>query len=132
MSEPLRLVNIQSAGAAWQRLAALKLPSHTAYGLLKYLRKVEAEAGIIETQRVKLIREAAGKPEGDVSLNPGTPEHATFSTEFGKMLATECDLAPFDMTLDGLMDLAGKEQGNLLSASDLAQLEPFFKVNGES
>lgn len=125
----MKLVNIFIARDAWQRLAALKLPAHTAYRLLKYVKQVSAESEVIEQQRVKLLRDAAGVKEGEeVNLQPGTPEYTQFVAEFGKVLDTDSDLKPFNMTLMGLLDLIGKEQGNALSAQDLGQLEPFFEV----
>ncbi len=123
----MKLVNIFVARDAWQRLAGLKLPAHTAYRLLKYIKRLTVENEVIEQQRVKLVYDAAGVKEGeDASLRPGTPQHVQFATKFGEVLDTDSDLKPFDMTLPSLLDLLGKEQGNVLSAQDLAQLEPFF------
>jgi hypothetical protein len=128
----MKLVGIFVSREAWQRLAGLKLPPHTAYRLLKYVKQLGSENEVIEQQRIKMIREIAGVGEGEnVSLEPGTPQHAQFATEFGKVLDTESDLKPFSMTIPGLLDLLGKEQGNVLSAQDLAQLEPFFEESKE-
>lgn len=128
MSEPLKLANIYGAADAWNRLAALKLPAHTAYRLLKYARKAAAEREIVEQQRIRLVRQAVGAKDGEsVTLKPGMPEYEAFVAEFGQLLETDADLPPFDMTLTGLLDLAAKEPGNMLSVADLAQLEPFFK-----
>ena len=124
----MKLLNVYQARDAWQRLSALRMPPHTAYRLLKYLKRVVAESEVIEQQRVRLVREAAGVKEGeDANLAPGTPGYIQFVTDFGKVLDTESDLKLFDMTLAGLLDLLGKEQGNVLSAQDLGQLEAFFK-----
>ena len=116
-----------SSREAWARLAALRMPPHTAYRVLKYAKLVQAEYDVIEQQRGKLIREAAGAKEGeDVSLKSGTPEYAAFVSEFVAMLETDSDLKPCDMKLAALLDVLGKDQGNTLSAQDLGQLEPFF------
>ena len=124
----MKLANIYAAREAWQRLAALKLPPHTAYRLLKYVKLVAAEAEVIEQQRMKIRRETTGLADNDnTPVEPNTPEHAQFSVEFGQVLDTESDLKPFSMTLSGLLDLLGKEQGNVLSAQDLGQLEAFFE-----
>ena len=116
-----------SSREAWARLAALRMPPHTAYRVLKYAKLVQAEYDVIEQQRGKLIREAAGVKDGeDVTLKPDTPEYAVFVSEFMAMLETDSDLKPFDMKLAALLDVLGKDQGNTLSAQDLGQLEPFF------
>jgi len=125
----MKLAEIFVARDAWKQLTGLKLSAHTAYRLLKYAKRVTAEYDVIEQQRGKLIRDAAGTKEGeDASLKPGTPEYSAFVADFGAVLDTESDLKPSDMTLDFLLDMIGKEQGNALSAQDLAQLEPFFSA----
>ncbi len=125
----MTLADIFVAREAWKRLAELRMPPHTAYRLLKYAKRVTAEYDVIEQQRAKLIRDASGTTDGeDASLLPGTPEYSAFVADFGAVLDTESDLKPSDMTLDFLLDMIGKEQGNALSAQDLAQLEPFFSA----
>jgi hypothetical protein len=124
----MQLGNIFEAREAWQHLTSLKLPPHTAYRILKYARKLTAEAEVIEQQRVKLLKERTTADElGQIQFKPGTPEYNDFAVEFaGKFLETEADLKPFDMKLSSLLDLIGKEAGNLLSVQDLGRLEPFF------
>jgi hypothetical protein len=88
---------------------------------------VQAEYDVVEQQRSKLIRDAAGVKDGeDATLKPGTPEYVSFVVEFGAVLDTASDLKPFEMTLTALLELLGKDQGNTLSVQDLGQLEPFF------
>jgi len=125
----VKLADVFGAREAWSRLSGLRLPPHTAYRLLKYAKQVTSEYEVIEQQRAKLIRDAAGVKDGeDARLNPGTPEFAAFVAEFGPVLDTESDLKPFDLTLATLLDLIAKDQGNVLAVQDLAQLEPFFKA----
>ncbi len=124
----MKLLNIYIAKEAWQRLGSLKMPPHTAYRLLKYIKQVTVEGEIIESQRIKLVYSSAGANEGEpVNLEQGTPQHLRFVADFTNTLETESDLKPFSMTLPGLLDLLGKEQGNTLSAQDLSLLEPFFE-----
>ena len=125
----MRLAEIFIAREAWQRLTGLKLPPHTAYRLLKYVKQVTAEYDVIEQQRGTLLREAAGVKEGeDASVTPNTPAYTQFVRDFGAVLETDSDLKPFELTVPALLDLLGKEQSNVLSVQDLGQLEPFFKT----
>jgi hypothetical protein len=123
----MKLANLYVARDAWQRLAALRMPPHTAYKVLKYIKQVIAESEVIEQTRVKLLRESTGIAEGDINLQPGSAEHLKFAMAFNTAMDCESDLKLFGMTLGGLLDLLGKEQGNMLSVQDLAQLEPFFE-----
>jgi hypothetical protein len=122
----MQLGHLLTARDSFQRLSTLKMPPQTAYRLLKYLRLVEVENAVIEQQRVKLLRAAAGVPEGDVQLTPGSPEHARFIADYADSLETESDLKPCELAFDGLLSALDAEKGNSLSAADLAALEPFF------
>jgi Fe-S-cluster containining protein len=122
----MKLAEIVMAQEALQRLSALKMPPQAAYRLLKYLKLVDVERAVCEQQRVKLVLSAAGVTEGIVNLEPGTPAHAQFIAEYGKVLETESDLKPFDMKMAELLALLDAAKGNVLSASDLGALEPFF------
>jgi hypothetical protein len=123
----MKLVNIFLSREAWQHLNSLKMPPITGYKLMKYVKTIEAESRIVEEQRTKFILEATGAKEGEmVSIEPNTPQMAQFLKQFNEAMALESDLKPFDMQLDSLLALLGKEQENALSVSDLVQLEPFF------
>jgi len=123
----MKLGQIVMARESFQRLSTLKMPPQTAYRLLKYLKLVTAESEVIEKQRINLIRDVSGTKDGeDVNLAPGTQEHARFLSEYIATLETESDLKPLDMKLDDLLAALAAEQGNVLSAADLGQLEAFF------
>jgi hypothetical protein len=123
----MKLRQIYEAQETWQNLAALKLPAQTAYKLMKYTKLVSAEIKIIEERRIALIKESGtADASGAVAVKPDTPEFDKFLTDFGEFLATESDLALFDLALNSLIDLAGKAQ-NTLSVNNLVALEPFFK-----
>lgn len=108
-------------------MASLKKPPKVAYRLLKYGNKLQAEYDIIEKQRVKLVYEAAGVPEGsDASINPGSPEHNKFVVGFNEFLFNDSDLEVVGLSMDELIDALDAEKGNVLSEADLALLEPFF------
>lgn len=123
----MKLADVYQAGEAWAQLSTLKIPPMTAYRLMKYAKTVGAEGDLIEQQRVKLIREAAGVTEGEVRLEPGTDQHKQFVEEFNTFLLGDSDLKAMDMSLDSLVSLLAKD-GNMLSVQHLANLEPFFEA----
>lgn len=112
----------------WGALASLKKPPRMAYRLLKYGAQVSAEFDLIERQRVKLICEAAGVPEGSpAELKPDTPEYISFVQNFNNFLDNESDMDPVGISMDELINMLESETGNVLSETDLALLDPFFK-----
>lgn len=113
--------------AAWSALTALKKPPKVAYRLLKYGAKLGAEFDVIEKQRIKLLYEAAGVPEGSpVDIKSGTPEFSQFANSFNEFLAGDSDLEPVGMSMDALIDSLDAV-GNAMSEQDLAAVEPFFQ-----
>ena len=122
----MKLGNVFTSREAWQRLTALRMPPKTAYRLLKYSKTVDAEMAVVEQERVKLLREASGIEQGEICIEPGTPEHAAFVGKFTSWLETDSDLKPLEMKMDELIGALESEQGNVLSAADLGALEPFF------
>lgn len=123
----MKLANVLMAQSAWKRLAGLKMPPAKAYMLLKYAKLVTAELEVIEQQRVKLIHEITGTKEGEnISLAPGTPEHAQFVAAYTVALDVDSDLKQCDMKMDELLSTLTTEEGNALSVEDLGNLEPFF------
>lgn len=124
----MKLAHIFQAREAWQHLTGLKIPTHTAYRLFKYVKLLGAENEFIEEKRIKLLREISGAKDGEpIDLRSNPEQLARFGQAFEEVLSGDCDMKPFDMTLPGLLDLLGKEQENVLSVADLGQLEPFFK-----
>lgn len=126
----MKLGYIWNAREAFGRLAQLRKPPKLAYRLLKYLRKINVELDLCETQRQKCVYEAAGENLGatDINLSPGTPEFDAFIAKFNEFLATDSDLEPLDLGMDALIDGLDSEPGNAMSENDLALLEPFFVV----
>jgi hypothetical protein len=138
----MKLAQIFVARETWKAFAGLKMPPHTAYRLLKYVKRMDSEFELIESQRQKLIKELLEQKQARLTaegieiaeddkniLKPADPEYMKFAGPegFGGVLETESDLKPFSMTLSAMLDLAGKEAGNVLSAQDLGLLEPFFE-----
>lgn len=126
----MKLVTIWNAREAFATLGALKKAPKVAYRLMKYERKFMAEVDACQKQQDACIYAALGKNPAcgeRVSVEPGTPEHNTFVTNFIEFLATESDLGPVDMTMEALIEALGAEQGNALSERDLMLLEPFFQ-----
>jgi hypothetical protein len=123
----MKLANVFMAKEAWGRLSQLKMPPKTAYTLLKYVKLFDVEHSVLEQQRSKLIRDAAGvKEDENASLASGTPEHAAFWEKFSAVLDTDCELELIPLDFGQLLDTLGAEQGNALSVQDLSVLEPFF------
>ena len=128
----MKLANVYMARAAMNQLVQAKLSPKVAYRVLKFTRKFDVEFAIIEGQRSKLIRDISGTKEGEnASIENGTPEMAEFFKKFAPILDTDCDLELCPLKFDALMDALDSEEGNVLSAQDLALLEPLFESDEE-
>ena len=128
----MKLANVYMARAAMNQLVQAKLSPKVAYRVLKFTRKFDVEFAIIEGQRSKLIRDISGTKEGEnASIENGTPEMAEFFKKFAPILGTDCDLELCPLKFDALMDALDSEEGNVLSAQDLALLEPLFESDEE-
>lgn len=124
----MKLGEIVTARESFQRLSTLKMPPQMAYRLLKYLKTVTTEIEVIEKQRVGLLRDISGIADGDVKLEPGTPEHMRFLVEYTAALDTDSDLKPAPLKFEDLLAALDGRDGNILSAADLAAIEPFFEA----
>jgi len=124
----MKLANVYMARAAMNQLVQAKLSPKVAYRVLKFAKKFEVEFGIVDAQRVALLREVSGAKEGkDAKIEPNTPEMATFVQEFNPILDTDSDMEVCPLKFDVLLEALDAEEGNKLSASDLAILEPLFE-----
>lgn len=126
----MKLSVICNSEAAWRSLSAVKKPPKLAYRLMKYTKLVSAEIKDCEEQRAKYVCEIAGVEFGtedgaQTFLLPGTPQHDEFMAKFQAFLDTESDLLPVPISMEALIDSLG-DQGNVISETDLANLEPFF------
>ncbi len=122
----MKLREIFQSVEAWGKLASVNMKPKLAYQVLKYVQLVTDEHTIAEKQRVALLREITGSPDGsDVLIKDGTPEFSEFVSGFNAILAQESTLEKLDIKLETIVDaLDGKD--DVLSISDLAALEPFF------
>ena|SRR3990167_2803647 len=129
----MKLGDILASRNAWTQLAQVRLPAVKAYHLFKYMKLITAEQDIIELRRVAILRRISGAPEGvPVTLEPGTADYDTFVLEFAEFLETRSELPDFpNMNMDNFMDIIGDEDGNRLSVSDIALLEPFMHKSEE-
>jgi len=124
----MKLGTVFAAKEALVRLVALRMPSKVAYRVLKFSRKFDVEFGVVDEQRQKAIHEATGTKDGeDAAIENGTPEMATFFEKFAPALEVECELALCPLKFSELLDAIDAEEGNSLSAQDLALLEPLFE-----
>ena len=130
MKSVMKLGSVYVAHETFKRLAGLKMPPKVAYRLLKFVRKFDAEYEVVEQQRVKLLRDAAKAKEGqDVTLKAGTPEYSEFIAGFNGVLETDSDLELCPIKMNDLLSALDAEQGNVLSAQDLAAVEGFFEAD---
>ncbi len=122
----------QSVGA-WRKLSAVNMKPSVAYKILKYTKAVNAEFDIAEKQRVLLIHDITETEDGqDASIEPNSEEFAEYATRLSAVMSQESDLGQCELDFGVVVDaLDGKD--DVLSVSDLAQLEPFFQTgdNGE-
>ena len=124
----MRLGEIFQAMESWRALAAVKMQPQMAYKVLKYTKLVTAEWEIAEKQRVALIYEITGTQEGQpAKIEPGSPELAEYAERLNEVLMAESDLVQFKGSLDDVMAVVRDDESNLISVSDLATLEGFFK-----
>jgi len=129
----MKLANVYMAKAAMNQLTQAKLSPKVAYRVLKFAKKFEAEFGIVEAQRIALLREISGAKDGeDAKIEPNTPEMATFVQGFNPVLDTDSEMAVCPLKFDALLEALGVEDGNKLSAQDLAALEPLFESDEEN
>jgi|GEM_PF-6651939 len=129
----MKLSSVFMARGALARLATLRLkPSQVAYKVLKFSRKFDSEVSIIERQRTKLIMDITGAKEGEnAQIKQGTPEMKDFFEKFAPILDTDCELGLCPLKFGALLDAVDTDEGNALSAQDLALLEPLFESDEE-
>jgi hypothetical protein len=111
---------------AWRKLASIDTRPKIAYQILRYTKLITSEFEIIEDQRVALLRDITGKREGDVKIEVDTPEWHEYARRFGEILAIESELELLDINFEEAIT-ALENTKEVLSISDLAVLEPFFK-----
>jgi len=123
----MKLGEVFQSASAWQCLASMKMSPKIAYKVLKYMRSVSAEYDIAEKQRVALIHELSGVPEGQpASIEAGTPEIYEYSRRFMEILETNSDLEPLSMSFGEVLEAISANQENVLSPEAIGLLEPFF------
>ncbi len=113
---------------AWRKLSSVSMHPMTAYKVLKYTKLVEAEWAVAEKQRVALIREITKTEEGqDAKIEPASPEFKTYVERVNEVMQVESTLKQIKkVTLEDVLKSVG-DKNDVLSVSDLALLEPFFK-----
>jgi len=125
----MKLGDVFQATSAWNNLGTMKMRPRMAYLVLKYIQALSAEQEVIEKQRVALIHELTNTKEGEnAKIEPGTLEFRQYAERFNDILATQCDVQPFEYSLDQVVEGLDEDEGNSLSAQDLAFLEPFFST----
>lgn len=128
----MTLGNVYFAYAAWQELAKLQYSPKVAYALLKYVKRLAEEHAIVEQQRIALIHEITKTEAGaQASIQLNTPEYTEYATKFGEVLATDCDLEKFSMSMDELLESIA-DSDSALSAQQLSLVEPFMKENDDA
>ncbi len=122
----MKLGNIIQSMDVWRKLAGINMRPQIAYQILRYTKLITDEFKIIEDQRVALLRDITGEKKGDVQLEMDTPEGREYIQKFNEILGIESELELIDMDFEtAITALENTEE--VLSVSDLAILEPFFK-----
>jgi len=128
----MKLANFYAAIGAMNKLAKASLAPKAAYSVLKFMRKFEVEAQIVDKQNDAIIHEICGTKPGEASsVTPGTPEFNTYMEKFSVVLDTDSDLEVCPLKFSALLDALEAEEGNVLSAQDLALMEVFFEADEE-
>ena len=117
--------------AAWQRLSGVNMKPRLAFKILKYTKEVGVEYDAIMEQRSALIHEITGtKPGEKAEIQPGSEDAKRYEGGFQEILLVNSDLSKLDIDFSDVID-AVDEKNEMLSVSDLAALEPFFKYPDE-
>jgi hypothetical protein len=112
---------------AWRSLSAVKMKPAMAIRIMRYIKLVSGEWEICEAQRVALIREITDTQDGqDATIDANTPDAELYVARFNEIMELESSLSYFGVSLEEVMDCVRESEGNELSVSDLATLEPFF------
>jgi len=99
--------------------------------ILRYTKLMSAEHEHAEKLRVALIHELTNTEDGqDAKIEPNTPEFEAYVTRFNEIMQSESDLKQLDVGFEEVVN-AVDEKDETLAVSDLAMLEPFFKVGDE-
>ncbi len=113
---------------AWNKLATVTMKPLYGYKVLKYVKLVQAEHAIAETQRVALIHEVTGTEDGeDAKIEPNTPEFSDYVNRLNEAFTVESELEQIDTSFESVLAAIG-DKDDVLTVQDLAILEPFFKT----
>lgn len=144
----MKMRQIRDSVAVWQRVAKLAKAPALALVLIRYYKKLAAELQLLNEMNDNLIYECAGveKPtppdvtivqipemieapgeEGEEPKKVANPQNIAFWEKFNKVLDSDSELFPLDMTLDQFVEELSKFPDNAISEDDLEMLEPFFK-----
>lgn len=112
---------------SWQKLANVALKPKIAFQILRYTKLVDAEFQHIEKQRIAIVYEVSGTPEGQsIEADENSPWMPEFYHRFNEVLQQESTLSLLRLDLETVVNaLDGKD--DVVSVSDLAILEPFFQ-----
>jgi len=122
----MNLGGVVQSMETWRKLASINMKPKIAYQILKYVKLVTADFNIVEEQRVALIRELAEEKDGEIKIEAETPEWNEYVRRFNEILAVESELELLDVDFEVVIDALGDTE-EVVSVSDLAILEPFFK-----
>ncbi len=127
------LGQIYNSTEAWRKLSSVSMHPMTAYKVLKYTKLVEAEWAVADKQRVGLIHEITETKDGqDAKIEPGTPEFTTYVERLNEVMVVESTLKLIKgVSLEDVLKAVG-DKDDVLTVSDLALLEPFFKSEEDS
>ncbi len=124
----MKLSAIFASREKWSKVTALSIKPSDAYKILKYIKLVNCELELIESQRVALLHRITDTEEGvDVTIENGTPEFDEYVKEFTEVLDVESDLEQVDMEMQEFLDSITSPD-EILSVGDLLVLEPFFRL----
>jgi len=106
----MQLGQIYNSTEAWRKLSSVSMHPMT------------------DKQRVGLIHEITETKDGqDAKIEPGTPEFTTYVERLNEIMVVESTLKLIKgVSLEDVLKAVG-DKDDVLTVSDLALLEPFFK-----
>ena len=123
----MKLIEIWNAQEALSEVKKLRKSCKVSYDLMKHMKTLNAEIDICEAERLRLVYEITGvEPGQPVSIEPNTQEYEQFLKQFSEFLQQECEVKPFPMTLDELVQHVSVA-GNTLSEDTLFRMEPLMR-----
>lgn len=105
---------------AFQRLIERDdIPVKYAFEIVKLLKKLSNDFASIEDQRIGLIKKYGKEKDGQIKIEPDSPEFGKFVVDFNELMKIETEIVYTKVKVPDNISVTGQ---------DLAVLEPFIEI----